>query len=234
MRTASLSCLLVSSLIVACGKPSDNGPRPALSSNGAPAAAAQTTPAPPRAALADLDVAALKKKVGCVGETRRASCRILDEFEDAGRFAPSIPSGEGRWIGTAYTVEKGVEKSDLLLLSVVQVPTSTVPPGELALRIGTGPLPEDKRDHGNKLANALSRGDTVSKNNQALPYVKTWKPSEPQGAMNTVGTSLRLVHDEVYLRQSGVTHLLYVRVKPQAAPGGSSEATFAELWEASW
>ncbi len=223
--------------MLGCSKSSDGGPRPS-SSIGAADAQAPTAGANPQvlpaAAPPDLDVAALKRKVGCAGETHRAPCRILDEFEDAGRFSPSMPSGEGRWIGTAYTLEKGTEKSELMLLSVTQIPTSTVPPGELALRIGTGPVPEDKRDHGNKLANALSRGDTVSKNNQAFPYVKTWKPSEPQGAMNTSGTSLRLVHDEVYLRQSGVTHLLYVRVKPQTAPGTPSEATFAELWAATW
>jgi hypothetical protein len=156
----------------------------------------------------------------------------LNEFEEASRFAPQIPSGEGRWIGNSYTIEKNVEKADLIVLSASQVPTSTVPPGELALKIGIGPIPDDKREHATKLVNALSHGDTVSKLNQAAPYVKTWKPSDARGTMATSGTSVRTVTDEIYVRQAS-TKILLVRLKAQAA-GSAAEATLAELWAAAW
>jgi len=158
----------------------------------------------------------------------------LNDFGEATRFTPQIPSGEGRWIGTAYTLEKGVEKSELVVVSVSQTPTSLVPPGELALKIGIGSLPGDKRDHGIKLVNALSHGDTVSKLNQAAPYVKTWTAPNAQGTMSTTGVSIRLVGDEAYLRQSSPARLLLVRLKAQGASGSSAEATFAELWAAAW
>jgi hypothetical protein len=202
-------------------------------------ASATAVPAPTRAALAaiappDIDVAALKKKLGCPGDARRQACRLLNDFADATRFTPQIPSGEGRWIGTAYSLEKGVEKAELMVVSVSQTPTSAVPPGELALKVGIGALPEDKRDHGIKLANALSHGDTVSKLNQAAPYVKAWKAPDAQGTMSTTGVSIRLVADEAYLRQSSPSRLLLVRPKSQGASSSAAEASFAELWAATW
>jgi hypothetical protein len=184
----------------------------------------------PAAAPPDLDVAALKKRMACT-DARRSVCRLLGEFGDANRFAPQIPSGEGRWIGTAYSNEKGAEKSELLLLLVTQAPTSTVAPGELALRIGTGPVPDDKRDHGVKLASALARGDTVPRTNQTIPYVKTWKPSDARGTMQTTGNSVRLVSEETFLRQSA-TKMLLVRVRNAAS--GAEDVTAAELWAVSW
>src|SRR5262249_41015453 len=152
-RVQVRSVVLVLTLLVGCDKPTRTGttvPTPeAPPSASAPQAAAEPVrQALPAAAPTDLDVAALKKKLGCAGDTRRQACRILDEFELASGFAPQIPSGEGRYIGNAYILEKGAEKSELLMLSVSQVPTATVPAGELAMRIGTGQVPPDRHDHG--------------------------------------------------------------------------------------
>jgi hypothetical protein len=186
---------------------------------------------PPAASPPDLDVEGLKKKLACGGSARRQACRILSEFGAASRFEPRIPSGEGRWIGNAYALEKETKQPELILLSVSQVPTSTVPAGELALRVGTGPMPDDKRDHGVKLANALARGDTVPKTNAAAPYVKAWKPADAQGTMNTSGNSIRLVAQEAYLRLAA-GKVLVVQLK--ATKSGSPEGIAGELWAASW
>src|SRR5262249_8768363 len=150
-------------------------------------------------APADLEIEGLQKKVGCAGNTARPACRILGEFAAAGRFEPRMPSGEGRWIGNAYALEQASKPAELVMLSASQVPTATVPSGELALRVGTGSVPEDKRIHGAKLVNALARGDTVPKNNAAAPYVKNWKSPDAQGTMSTSLTSIRLVAQETYL-----------------------------------
>jgi hypothetical protein len=222
--------------LLACDKggTGDKGGKENAPSGPSAAAAAPpptSTAAPlPALAPADIDVAALRKKLGCT-DARRALCRVLGEFADAGRFAPRIPSGEGRFIGTAYTLEKGAEKSELLLLSAIQAPTSTVPAGELALRIGMGPVPDDKRDHGVKLASALARGDTVPRTNQTAPYVKTWKPADARGTMQTSGNSVRLVTEESFLRQTS-TKTLLVRVR--MAPSGTEDVTAAELWAVTW
>ena len=235
MRPAHFAFSAPLLLLLSCSKStSDTTPAPsAVPPASAPIAPPPVEPTLPAALPADVDVAALKKRLACAGDTRRSSCRILNEFGDASRFAPQIPSGEGRWIGNAYTLEKNAEKSELVVVSVSQVPTSTIGPNELALKVGIGPMPEDKREHGMKLVNALSHGDTVSKLNQAAPYVKAWKPGDARGTMATSGTSVRTVTDEVYLRQAS-TKVLLVRLKAQGAAGGAPEATFAELWAASW
>jgi hypothetical protein len=202
-----------------CGKSGPSDAPSASSAASAKAPAPLPTQAPtalPSAAPADVDVAAIRKKLGCT-DARRSLCRVLGEFAEANRFAPQIPSGEGRWIGTAYSTEKGAEKSELMLFSAVQAPTSTVGPGELALRVGTGSVPDEKRDHGVKLASALARGDVVSKN--------------PKGTMQTTGNSVRLVSEEVFLRQTS-TKTLLVRVK--SSPSGAEDVTAAELWPVSW
>ena len=232
-NTALLSLVLAGFATFGCGKSGSSEAPSASSAASAKPPAPPPTQAPaalPAAAPADIDVAAIRKKLGCT-DGRRALCRVLGEFAEANRFAPQIPSGEGRWIGTAYLTEKGAEKSELLLLSAVQAPTSTVAPGELALRVGTGPVPDDKRDHGVKLASALARGDTVPKTNQTAPYVKAWKPPSAKGTMQTTGNSVRLVSDEVFLRQTS-TKVFLVRVK--GSTSGAEDVTAAELWAVSW
>jgi hypothetical protein len=231
-RTFALALTLAA---LSCDKPTRTGtsvPTPPASA-GEPGATEPTRAALPAAAPADLDLVALKKKLACAGDTKRQICRILEEFDQGSAFTPNIPSGEGRYIGTAFTLEKNAEKSELIMLSVSQVPTATVPPGELALHIGTGQVPADRHDHGVKLANALSHGDTVSKNNQALPYIKGWKAADAQGTMQTSGKSVRLVSEEVFLRLGTGSKVLLVRLKAATA-GAAPEGTFAELWAASW
>jgi hypothetical protein len=229
-------CLIVLCLtVIACTKPASER-APSASASPATSAPVPTIPPVPPAlaqvAPADLDVDGLKKTLACASGRKRSTCRILNDFGNAARFAPQIPSGEGRWIGNAFALEKQAPKSDLLLLSVSRVPTSTVPAGELSLRIGTGALPADKRDHGVKLANALARGDTVSRNNAAAPYVKGWKALDAQGTMNTSGSSIRLVAQETFLRQGSGDKVLLVRLK--RTKSGALEGTVAELWPASW
>jgi hypothetical protein len=80
--------------------------------------------------------------------------------------------------------------------------------------------------------NALARGDTVPKTNSALPFAKSWIASDAQGAMNTSGTSTRLVGKEAYLRQTPGGKLLLVQLSPTKA--GTAQGAAAELWAASW
>jgi len=65
------------------------------------------------------------------------------------------PSGQGRFMGTAYRVEKGVEKSELVVLVASNVPASSVGPTDIPLRIAMGSLPKDKVRDGGKLARSL-------------------------------------------------------------------------------
>lgn len=231
MRASIFSGLAVLAASLASCERSPSAPAPSAS---APAASAPLPPAPPALpapAPSDLDVDALTKKLGCAGNTR-PSCRILAEFGAAARFEPRMPSGEGRWIGNAYALEQQSKPPELMMLSASQVPSATVPAGELAMRVGTGSVPEDKRIHGVKLASALSRGDTVPKTNAAAPYVKNWKSPNAQGTMNTSGPSIRLVAEESFLRQTAGGKVLLVQSKP--AKSGAPEGVAAELWPSSW
>jgi hypothetical protein len=121
-----------------------------------------------------------------------------------------------------------------LLFLARQVPTSTVGPTELPLRIGTGFFPDDKRDAALKLVNALSRGDTVSRNNQALPFLKAWSSGGEHGAILTSGTSVRLVSEqETYVRQGSAQKLLIVQ-PVRASGAGPGDGLYAEAWAATW
>ncbi|HEY3594730.1 MAG TPA: hypothetical protein VGL13_12680 [Polyangiaceae bacterium] len=231
MRQLSIRCLFMWSFALLSCDRSSSQPAPAASvvATNVAAPSLEPTPAPP--APPDLDVNALKKKL-CGGAARRQACRILNEFGAAARFEPRIPSGEGRWIGYSYALEKETKQPELIVLSASQVPTATVPAGELALHVGTGDVADDKHDHAVKLANALSRGDTVAKTNAAAPYVKAWKPADAQGTMSTSGTSIRLVTKETYLRQVSGGKVLLVGQTPST--NGSLEGIAAELWPSSW
>ena len=139
-------------------------------------------------------------------------------------------------MGRGYRIEKGVEKSDLMLLSASNVPAGTVGPTDLPLRVATGTLPKEKRRDGEKLARALARGDQVSNANKALPYVKAWTSENGRIAMTTAGVSVRLIAEEAtYVRLAGQKALV-VKMKA-TVPGVATtpgDGTYAELWVVSW
>jgi hypothetical protein len=219
----------------ACSKPrSDSRPvaSAAVSASEPAAIASAPTPAVAHAAPPDLDVAALEKKLGCSGKKGHQACRLLADFARAERWPADPPSGHGRWVGNAIKIEKGAEKRVLLIFYAERVPTAQVAAGDLPVKIGTGSMPDELETHGTKLVNILSRGDVPTKKNHAAPFVDDFVPRESQGAINTTGRSVRLITDNVFIRQ-GNRKLYYVETKT----GGSDEpgdGVYAELWLASW
>ena len=195
----------------------------------------QAAPAPvARAATPDLDAVQLGQQLGCSGNQGRRACRVLAEFAQAARWSAQTPSGEGRWFGRAYTVEKGAEKSDLMILLAKNVPTSQIGPGDLPIRIAMGSLPEDASHEGAKLVASLSRSNNVSKTSKAVAYVRSFSSQNERGAVTTAGSSVRLIsEDAVYVRQGAGQKLLVVRASsgPSASPG---DGTYAELWATTW
>jgi hypothetical protein len=214
----------------------------------APAASAVAPAPPPSVAVApaspaqppsaDIDVATLQKHLSCqTTGTGKQACRILAEFAEARRFSGDTPSGEGKWFGFAYTVEKKAEKTDLMIFAAKKVGTAQIGPNDLPIRVGFGTMPEDKKAHGQKLAAALSRSDVVGKNNQAQPFVKSFVPTGDRGVVPTTGASVRLISDEVVYVREGPNHKILVvrpRISEPGAPGAPGEGTYAELWLASW
>jgi hypothetical protein len=139
-------------------------------------------------------------------------------------------------MGTAYRVDRGVERPDLVVLQAANVPASSVGPTDLPLRVAIGSLPKNKRRDGSKLARALARGHMPSSTNKALSFAKSWTSENGRIAMATDGPSVRLIAEEAtYVRQIGQKALV-IKMKPAlpgvAAPPG--DGTYAELWAVTW
>jgi len=201
-----------------------------------PAIAGSEAPlAPPAPAVApDLDIAALQKRLGC-GRKHRA-CRVLRDFAEAPRGIGQAPSGQGRWMGQGFRVEKGREIRELYMLSATNVPSASVGPTDLPLRIAMGTLPREARRDGEKLAKALAHSEQVANDNKALPLVKGWTSDNGRIAMPTTGPSVRLIaEDATYVRQSG-QKVIVVRLKaaPPGAQPSPGDGTYAELWPVTW
>jgi hypothetical protein len=222
--------IIVLAAAVGCDKPAP----PAREQSPVAPSATVTAPPAPTSASADIDVAPLQKQLKCGGTVHKDVCRVLDEFAKAEKWQRQIPSGEGRWAGNAYQIAKGADRTELILLSARQVPTNQTSPGDLPLRVGTGPMPDDKQTAGAKLSSALSRGDTVPRNNPALAFAKTWVSGREYSVVPTTGPSVRLVAEqETYVRQGAAQKVIVVQ--PHAGTQTSAgDGMYAEVWPISW
>jgi hypothetical protein len=185
----------------------------------------------------DIDVRSLERQLNCLRGRRHAqACRILHEFARATQGIGQAPSGQGRFMGTAYLVNGGVERPDLVLLQAANVPASSVGPTDIPLRVAIDSLPKNKRREGRTLARALARGHMPSTTNKALSFAKSWTSENGRIAMTTDGPSVRLIAEEpTYVRQKGQKALV-IKMKPPipgvAVPPG--DGTYAELWAITW
>jgi len=192
------------------------------------AAAAQLPP--------DINVRLLERELNCLRGRHAQACRILREFGRATKGIGQAPSGQRRFMGTAYRVDRGVERPHLVVLEAASVPESSVGPTDIPLRVAIDSLPKDRRRDGSRLARALARGHMPSSKNKALSFAKTWKSENGRIAMATDGPSVRLIAEEAtYVRQVGQKALV-IKMKP-ALPGVTAppgDGTYAELWAVTW
>jgi len=225
--------VLAALLLVGCTEESARQRGVPSSAATSPPPPAQSVPAAPRPAPADLSVDALSRELGCGKSKASEPCRILGEFATATRWAPKLPSGEGRWVGNATIRDKGKEKSEIFMLFAKNVPTSQVSPGDLALKVGYGTIAEELRDHAAKMIRALARGDTPNRRNQARATIESFVPQVIRGAVATEAASVQLISEEqVYLRQVGRRVLVVMPNRQVSAAAG--DGTYAELWVATW
>jgi hypothetical protein len=224
-------------LSVSCRSHGTATPAP-VSDGGEPVASAEPEAAAPApAAPPHLDAKALERQLGCPSRRHAHACYVAHQFAQSTHSVTQVPSGEGRWVGHAYRVERGAERGELEVLSVTNVPTNPASPTDLPFKIAMGTVPKDKRRDGQKLARALAHGDTVSGANKALPFVKAWSSDNGRVAMSTAGVSVRLLAEEAtFLRQGPGQRLFLIRQR-LAAPGAAAAAgdgTYAELWPVKW
>jgi hypothetical protein len=231
-RSCSAACLALA--LLAC-----NESKPATASSAAPSAEVPppTATAIPAAPLAgDVDLATLEKDLGCSGgKGAKQACRVLSVFAEAGVWTGETPSGDGRWVGTSYVVEKGQERAEQLVLRAQAVPTSQVGTGDLPIKVTMGPVPAEIQPTMGKLLEGLARGDrSPRKGKQAIDWLPTFSSPKDRRAAKTTGTSVRLIsEDNVYLRKKSLHQLVMVKTQSDttATPG---DGVYAELWLAVW
>jgi hypothetical protein len=180
-----------------------------------------------------MDVAVLEKDLNCAKTGPKQACRVVKEFSLAQRYTAHTPSGEGRWVGHAYTVEKGVETEREIVLWAKVVPTSQVGPGDLAIKVGFDFFPDELKPHAAKLVRTLGRGDSPSPINQAFPYAKAFVPTKQRAIVNTAGQSVHVTAEQsIYLRAKA-PRLVYM-VSPASGSAAPGDGMYAELWLAVW
>jgi hypothetical protein len=235
MRSAFAVLLSAVVAVAGCGNDLGKGSAAVASASATPTQPLLVSPppAPPPPPPADLVLEPMVRELGCGKKSTSAPCRILQDFAVGTRWAPKLPSGEGRWVGSATVREKGVERQDVMILWAKIVPTSQISPGELPMRVGFGTVGEDIREHAFKMIRSLGRGDSPSPRNQARVFVESFVPTVHRGAVNTAAASVQLISEElVYLRQSGRKVLVLMPSRQVSATPG--DGTYAELWVSTW
>jgi hypothetical protein len=230
----------------ACGKHS--GP-PTAAPASASAQAAESAPpeqkAAPRPPPPDIDLAQFEKPLGCPALGGKAApggkkaCAVIADFAKAGRWTSHRPSGEERWFGRAYVIEKGKERDEYGLLVSRTVPTARVGPDDLPFMISFAPLPMEFQYEAGKLWSTMSHGvrHRGPKKSPANRYVEAYIPTGERGVANTAGPSVVLItelsEDTAYLRRESMKRLLLVR-PAKAANADPGDGTYAEFWQATW
>lgn len=239
LHRSTLGALLL--LLCACESKS---PAPA-SIPSAPASEEPSSPPAPAVTAppsypTELNPKSVESGLDCRSLVHKHACRIWKEFSsvEGTRFTGKSPSGESRWFGRGYVVEKGKERFRYLVLTVRPVPTMRVGPSSLPLMIGLAPLPPELEREGDALWRRMSgprhRGN---RKNLAFKFLEGFTPKNEQGAINTTGISVQLIAapgaDIGYLRQPELKRLLLVQPS-RALEATTGDGTYAEFWQATW
>lgn len=219
-------------LATGCNK-SESDKRSAAAPSASVEALPSVAPAAPPAPT-DLDVVALERDLNCAKIGPKQACRILKQFATAQRFLPRTPSGEGRWVGNSYAVQKGAETERQLILWAKAVPTSQVSPGDLPFKVGFDFFPDELKSHAEKLVRTLGRGDAPSPKNQAFPYARTYVPTKQRVIVNTAGQSVHVTAEESIYIRAKQPHYVYIISPSLSRESSTGDGMYAEMWLADW
>ncbi len=220
-------------ILASCSKPEAQKAAAVHPARAVVDAAAPLLPPTPAVAPKDLDVQALESDLGCDKSRHPQSCRILREFAHAQPFTARTPSGEGRWIGPAITVQDGTEATRHLVLWCKSVPTSQVGPGDLPVKAGYELIPAGLKLQSEKLMRALTRAADPPESNPAYQFAHGFVPKEPRTLAITAGPSVHITSEQpAYLRFSPPRRVYLV--SPAGAAATSGDGVYAELWLGDW
>jgi hypothetical protein len=230
MRRASL---LLALLLAGCDKPA---PTAGASTSAALAAPPPTTEAAPAVAPPDLDVAAQQRALKCGGEGKTGPCGVLAGMESCKAWNPVVPSGDGRWVGWGWVVEKGKTTDQFALVRARRVPSNDVGPGQLPVRISVTDLPKSEGaawEQADRAIRAFARADVPPRGNPVPDYVKNRTDWPEVSALRTAGGNVyAMSNGGTYLCQGPNRALLVVQRASAAGAGG--DGIYGQLWPTSW
>lgn len=219
----------------ACEQPSSTPV--ASASAAAPPPPAALASAPPAAAPAppDLDLAAVQKALKCGGE-KTGACGVLAKVASCTAWNPSVPSGDGRWLGHGWLVEGGKTTEQLTLVRARRVPTNEVGPGQLGVKIAITDLGKQEGqafEQADRVIRIFERSDTPPRSSPTLEHVKQRTEWPESSAMRTVGAQVyALTQNGAYLCEGAKRTVLLVQ--RGSVRGASADGLYAELWPISW
>lgn len=235
MRVAAcrFSCIILL-CSASCSKPEPHETRVAPGSTAVPVAStssAATIPIP--VAPKDLELQPLQRDLGCEKAGHPKACRILKDFAQAQRFTARTPSGEGRWIGPAVVVERGIETVHYLVLWCKTVPTSQVSPGDLPVKCGFELLADGLKLQSEKLMRALNRAADPPESNPAYQVAHGFVAKEPRTLANTAGPSVHMTAERSVFLRFAPLRKVYL-VSPAGTDAATGDGIYAELWLGDW
>lgn len=236
-RTAPFAALAVLALGgAACEDDKAAAPSAPASSAAASAAApvaSAAVPAPP--APPDLDVRAVEKALEC-SDGKPGPCAVLAAYAACKPWDGSTPSGDGRWLGAGFQVDKGKVTEQITLLRSRRVPAAEVGPGQVPARIGFAKLEPDHpaRTAAEKAILALSRHDVPGAKNQAIEYVTALDRWEGEAyATRTDKGSVFALHKGGAFICTGAKQQLVMVLRADTR-GAEGDGLYAELWPTTW
>lgn len=234
---------LVILLAAACALPACDKGNSKAEPDAAPVASATAAPsAAPRPRPDDLDVPALRQPLKCATAAKnpRPVCQVLDEFEKADAWnLETIRGTDARYFGQATIVEKGQPRMGWYFLVVKKVPTNEVAAGDLPIKVAIRELEPTlgaENAQAPRLLRALEHDDAVSKGNSTIQYVKSYAPSNWDGANVTAGPST-IMHSQggMFVRENKKRQLHIIQLAAVGVGGANSgDGIYATLHPVSW
>ncbi len=233
-RTLLVPALVILALGCDKGSSSEGGAAPSASSVTATPPPPTQEPAPPPPD--ELDTTALKKALGCGGKANSGPCRVLTGLDSCSSWNPVVPSGDGRFLGRGYVVEKGNSSEQVTMLRARRVPQNEVGPGQLPVRIGIAELPKDEglaSAQADKTIRGFERKDVPGRGNATIEYLKQREQWSESFATRTAGKQVYVIAQAGTYICEGPSRQIFV-VQRAATRDSNSDGMYAELWPASW
>ena len=214
----------------------DDPPKPPPPAPSATASTTTTSEQPRLPKPAALDVEDLKKSLKC-GAAGHGPCEVLGGFSSCIEWDPVTSSGEGRWLGESYVVEKGAFTDDFTILRTKRVALSDVGPGQLPAKIGIANIPDDlsvERSQAQKAINAFKRGDVAKRNiNKGIEYLKQRSDWPEAFSMRTDGNQVYVAAGAgAYLCEQSDQRLLVVSLAGNREH--KADGVYATLYPVTW